>query len=291
MGEVQAWTLDGADGETIYGATHLPPGEPVGTLVLCHGLKGYKDYGFFPQLAEAAAKRGLIVHRFSFSHSGMTDRLETFERPDLFERDTWGKQIADLKRIARAIADGELPGSGAPVVWFGHSRGGVTVLLTARELLSDETAETHRPAALIAAATPHWACNLDDEQKQTLHAQGRLEMPSGRTGQMLYVGREWLAEQERDPDRFDVVRAAATVDRPLLVLHGSEDPTVPPDAAHRIADAAGQRATLKLIENAQHTFNAPNPLPLEDAPPAETTQMIDMACDFASRQARAHASR
>ena len=65
---VTQWTLPGVDDQPIYGNTHCPDGTPpVGVLVISHGFKGYKDYGFFPYLARAAAKRGLVAHRFNFS--------------------------------------------------------------------------------------------------------------------------------------------------------------------------------------------------------------------------------
>ena len=54
-------------------------------MLIAHGFKGYKDYGMFPRLARVAAETGFVAHRFNFSHSGMTDRIATFEHPDLFD--------------------------------------------------------------------------------------------------------------------------------------------------------------------------------------------------------------
>ena len=84
----QQWTIRGAARQPIIGDAHLPQGEPRGAVLIAHGFKGYKDYGMFPRIAAELSGRGLIAHRFNFSHSGMTARTETFERPDLFERDT-----------------------------------------------------------------------------------------------------------------------------------------------------------------------------------------------------------
>jgi len=287
MTQMQHWTLPGADEQTIYGTTHHPEGDSIGVLLICHGFKGYKDYGFLPHVAEAAAKRGLMAHRFNFSHSGMTDNVEVFESPDLFEKDTWSKQMADLRRVNEAIANGELPGTGLARIWFGHSRGGVTVLLTGREVFADSNAAPLRPAALVLAATPHGACNLEEEEKARLRETGRLEVPSSRTGQILAVGRPWLEEIEREPDRFDPVKAAREMPCPMLVLHGQQDPTVPVEAAQHLTDAAGARADLALIDEASHTFNCPNPMPLDQATPEATEQMIERAVTFAADRCRA----
>ncbi len=284
MPTVQPWTITGAAGQPIFGDSHLPDEPPVGVLVICHGFKGYKDYGFFPHLAEAAAQTGLIAHRFNFSHSGMTNHIETFERPELFTLDRWSYQIADLLAVVSAIHDGHLPGAGAlpglPITWFGHSRGGVTCVLTGARVFGGDTLATHRPAGIITAAAPHDGMRLDDDHKRILHKTGRLSSPSSRTGQELYIGLPSLDEVEADPDSFDPTRCIRTITCPVLIVHGSDDPTVPVDSAHHLADAA-QNVTLEVLDGANHVFNAPNPLPTDTPAPPTAQRMIDTACNFA----------
>ena len=278
------WTLPGADGQLILGNTHVPDGSrgaaPAGVLIVAHGFKGYKDYGFFPYLAQSAADRGLIAHRFNFSHSGMTNRIETFERPDLFERDTWSKQSHDLLAVHAAVTRGQLAGQGLPIVWFGHSRGGVTAILAAARLYSAATPGA--PAALITAAAPHQAgAGFDDQARALMRRQGYVESPSARTGQALRVGLGWLQEIEQDPAACDPVHAIRMIACPILLIHGEADPTVPVAAAQALAAAGGDSAQLETIPDAGHTFNCPNPLPPDGAPPPETQTMVRRVCDFA----------
>ncbi len=280
------WTLPGSNDQPIFGSTHLPPADqpPRGVMILCHGFKGYKDYGFIPPLAQAAADHGLIAHRFNFSHSGVTHDHETFARPDLFEQDTWGKQIHDLHAVGAATAAGRLPGGATdplPVVWFGHSRGGVTVLLACARLLDYPNAAP-LPAGLIAAAAPDTTCSLDPDQARRLRQRGYIESPSSRTGQVLRIGKPWLDEIEQDPEQFDPLIAVGKIERPILLIHGSDDQTVPPRASRRLAAAAKQQDTLtfKQMPSASHTFQSPNPLPLDQTPPPITQQMIDLAIQF-----------
>jgi pimeloyl-ACP methyl ester carboxylesterase len=275
------WTIPGAAGQPLIGTTHLPPAgvRPVAHLLICHGFKGYKDYGLFPALATACAKHGIVAHRFNFSHSGMTQNVERFERPDLFEQDRWSYQIADLLAVHQHILDDANTADAAlPIIWFGHSRGGVTVLLTASE--ARDSNPRRSPTGLITAASPDTTCSLTDDQRAEMHEAGRLPSPSSRTGQMLYVGEAWLQEIEVDPQRFDLLRAASRVRCPLLVLHGEDDTTVPVAAADRIASAAGQHARLLRIAGASHTFNASNPLPPDAALPPATAQLIGAVCAF-----------
>jgi len=276
------FTIPGSNDQPIYGNTHLPDGEPTTAVLLCHGFKGYKDYGFFPRLASSLAEAGCIAHRFNFSHSGMTNNTDTFERPDLFEADTWGKQLDDLFTVAKAAAAGELPGhdAGLQQVWFGHSRGGVTAILAAHR--ASVEGRTPRPAALVTASAPDYACNMDEPSRAALREEGSMESPSGRTGQRLRVGRAWLDEIEADPDRFDPTKCLPQVTCPLLIIHGDHDPTVPVRAAHNLAAVAKGETQLHIIEQTQHTFDCPNPLPDNEKPPPATQQMINTVTRFTS---------
>ena len=120
MSIYEQWTIPGADGEAILGNVQLPDGDARGVVVIAHGFKGYKDYGMFPRIAQTAAAAGFIAHRFNFSHSGMTNNTDTFERPDLFERDTWNKQVFDCRAVVEAISNGRLAGGGLPYLLFEH---------------------------------------------------------------------------------------------------------------------------------------------------------------------------
>lgn len=271
---IRAWSIPGSDGQPILGDTHLPDAPARGTLVICHGFKGYKDYGFFPRLADAAAHAGLVAHRFNFSHSGMTRRLDVFERPDLFERDTWNRQVYDLEQVA-AFAATCPEALQLPIVVFGHSRGGVTALLAAARGLP--------VAGVVTAAAPDAACSLDDDQKAILRRDGRLLSPSARTGQDLYVGRAWLDQIEADPSAHDPRLAIARLRQPCLVIHGDADPTVPVRAARSLVAASDQRAELRLIPNANHTFNVVNPLPPDAKLPVEAQLLLEAVVSFALR--------
>jgi uncharacterized protein len=259
------WTIPGADGEAILGATHTPAPheEAAGIIIIVHGFLGYKDYGMFPALAGAFAGAGWVAHRINLSHSGMTDAVETFARPDRFERDTWNRQRADVQAVIEAVARGRLEGgragpagAGLPIVLFGHSRGGVTVIRAAAERLARGLAPP--VAGVITVAAPDTCCSLSEADRETMLRQGYLEVKSNRTGQMLRLGRAWLQEQIDDPEGHDVLRAAGSIECPMLIAHGTADPTVDPGAARRLVGAA-KRGRLLLIEGGDHVMNTPNP--------------------------------
>jgi len=274
------WTIDGTEGQPILGVAHVPPDEPRGVVIVAHGFKGYKDYGMFPRIATWVCGAGFIVHRLNFSHSGMTNDIARFERPDLFERDTWNKQVFDCRTVVEAVHRGDLPGGGLPQVLFGHSRGGATVLLTAGRFA--DVPAFPQPAGLVTAAAPSSTYNLSETQKETLRKGGFLDSPSSRTGQVLRIGPEWLREQERDPQSHDLLYLVSRIACPILVIHGALDPTVPVECAERIVGRASGRARTIIIDGGDHVFNTPNPFPEDGQPGRELRMLLDAVTGFAS---------
>lgn len=276
------WSIPGADGEAVSGATHrpAPPMQAAGSIIIVHGFLGYKDYGMFPALAAAFAAAGWAAHRINLSHSGMTDQLETFARPDLFERDTWNRQRADVQAVIEAVARGRLEGGaggGLPVVLFGHSRGGATVVRAAAERF--ERGLSPPLAGVITVAAPDTCCSLSEADREKLLRQGYLEVKSNRTGQTLRLGRAWLAEQIEDPEGHDVLRAVGRIECPMLIAHGTADPTVDPRCARRLAGAA-QRGRLLLIEGGDHVMNTPNPFSAAGTMSRQLAELVEGCVGF-----------
>lgn len=273
------WSIAGSAGEPILGIEHAPGGAasadgPRAVVIMAHGFKGYMDYGFLPRLARRLAAAGSVVHRFNFSHAGMTRAIDTFERPELFEADTWDRQVEDLAAIDRAIAAGELAGAGRPTIRFGHSRGGTAIVLAEGRGAIDGT------AGMITAASPADAVRLDDETRARLRTDGFLESPSSRTGQVLRVGRAWLDAIEADPVAHDPLVMAGRCRVPWLLVHGGDDPTVPAADADRLAAAAGGAAETVVIPGANHVFDTPNPLPDSAAASPALERLIDACTTF-----------
>ncbi len=277
--DIVDWSISGSRGEAILGNTHIPRKDPIGVIVIAHGFKGYKDYGMFPRIASTCAAVGLVAHRFNFSHSGMTNEIETFERPDLFERDTWNRQVEDLRAIVTGIDTGHLAGNTLPLILFGHSRGGVAVLLAVgRGALSVSV------AGVVTAAAPAMCLSLNEDQQEELLRAGSLVSPSGRTGQDLRVGRAFLQEQINDPDDHDLLALCGNITCPALIIHGEDDPTVPAESARQIVEAIGSKDARDVrIPGGNHVFNTPNPFPESEAPSPQLRMLLDELSQFVDR--------
>ena len=274
-----AFEIPGAEGEIVRGNVHLPAADPGGRLPLVlvlHGFKGYKDYGFFPHLTQRLADIGTVAVRFNFSHSGIDDDPSTFGRPDLFERDAWSKQLADVQAVIAAAEAGGLPHADrmdlARLAVAGHSRGGVTALLTA--------GSDRRVRATVSLSAPSATDTLSEDDKQAIRERGFIVSPSSRTGQDLRISRAWLDDLEQNVVKLDLLAAVARIDGPLLIAHGTGDASVPVECAHAIARACGGEAEILLVEDAGHTFDCANPF---EGPSPALDELIAAVTGFLGR--------
>ena len=277
-----AFEIPGAEGETVRGNVHLPlddahgPDGPLPLVLALHGFKGYKDYGFFPYLTQRLADIGVVAVRFNFSHSGIDDDPSTFGRPDLFERDAWSKQLADVQAVVAAAEAGDLPHAErmdlARLGVVGHSRGGVTALLTA--------GSDRRVRATVSLSAPSCTDTLSEDDKQAIREGGYIVSPSSRTRQDLRIGRAWLDDLEQNADKLDLLAAVGRIDGPLLIAHGTGDTTVPDECANAIAAAYSGEAEMLLIDGAGHTFDCANPFA---GPSPALEELLPAVSDFLVR--------
>lgn len=254
------WTIAGSGGEPILGYADAPPsGEPTACVLLAHGWKGYAHYGFMPPFARALADTlGVVVHRFNFSHSGVREDDSTFARPDLFERDTWNRQVEDLDKLIDAAASGSLPQTprGCPIALIGHSRGGASSLICAGRRFRDRRGPA--PACVVAISAPSEGRGFSAHEERQLREQGWYETVSSRTGQKLRVGLPRLQEQLDDPGNHDILALCAQIACPVLAIHGGDDPTVPAECSRRIADACPD-GRAEVVPGVDHVWNTKNP--------------------------------
>src|SRR5262245_61868800 len=134
MSETVPFTLETGDSTTLHGLADLPdaPG-PRPAVVICHGFKGFMEWGFFPYLADLLAARGFVAIRFNLSGSGMQPGDELVTDPGAFQANTCRQEVADLLAVLAAVGVSVVPGrvDRSRMGLFGHSRGGGDAVLAA----------------------------------------------------------------------------------------------------------------------------------------------------------------
>ena len=247
--------------------------EAAPLIVFCHGFKGFKEWAFFPYVAEALARAGFAVLRFNFSHTGVTDADGWVGRPDLFRQNTARIESEDLKLVLQAAADGKLPEGdrldAGRIGLLGHSRGGASVFVYAA---SEPRVKAVATLASVAYP-PRFSQTAEDEWRK----EGVSWVENKRTGQRLPLGTAVLDSYLNDKSEIeDAVRA---LDKPLLILHGVKDASVPVEQAHMLNSWAGQ-AELQLLEDADHTFASVHPFA---GPSAPLLRAVDLLVEFFQR--------
>ena len=239
--------LRSSEGLPIAGNLDVPE-RPRALVIVVHGFKGFKDWGFFPWLAQRLTHHHLAVCRFNMSRSGIGDDPESFDRLDLFEGDTYSTQLDDLRRVV-AYAQEQVPHT--PTFLLGHSRGGGIALLAAADV-------THL-RGVIAWSPISRVDRWDDATKRQWRKDGFREEVNARTKQVMRMSTRILDDYEANRDRLDITAAARNLALPLLVVHGGRDESVPVDEGRHLAAQTAQ-SSLVVIERAGHTFNAIHPL-------------------------------
>ena len=253
------FTLGTASGSTLHGLVDLPEerGERP-AIVVCHGFKGFMEWGFFPPLAELLADRGFVVVRFNVSGAGMVPGDDIVSDPEAFKANTHGREMADLFAILEATGESIAPGrvDRGRLGLLGHSRGGGNAILAAgREPWRD------RVRALVTWASVATFDRYSPEQKTAWFDVGELPVVNARTGQKLALGIDLLNEIETRED-LDVLAAASTVRAPWLIVHGEDDESVSIADADQLAGAfraSPSSHDLVRIPGANHTFGARHP--------------------------------
>lgn len=274
-----SWSLTTNRGETILGDTHMPESRPTAVAIVTHGFMGYKDYGFIPAFTHALAEMGIAASRYNLSHSGMTNTIDRFEKPELFAQNTYNRQVEDIERLLKALDTHELFGTGLPVFLVGHSRGGVASLLAAgrRAARGDKP-----PAGIITIAAPDHTSRLTPDKEQELDQNGYIEVTSNRTGQKLIIDRAFWDEQNEDPAGHDLIALASRITAPTLIIHGEEDETVPLTAGANLSKVI-PNAELCPIAGGNHVLNTPNPFPIGGEPSKQLHEAIGCARGFLDR--------
>lgn len=241
------FTISSSEGLPIAGDLDVPE-RPRALVVIVHGFKGFKDWGFFPWLAQRLAQHHVAVCRFNMSRSGIGDDPESFDRLDLFADDTYSQQLDDLGRVV-AYAQEQFPR--LPTFLLGHSRGGGVAILGARDV--------PRLEGVIAWSPISTANRWDEETKRRWRADGWLDQLNQRTKQNMRMSTRILDDYEANRERLDIAAAAARLEAPLLVIHGARDESVPVGEGRLLAARAPQ-SSLVVIDRAGHTMNAIHPL-------------------------------
>jgi pimeloyl-ACP methyl ester carboxylesterase len=236
---------------TAYGLNHLST-RPC--LIFVHGFKGFKDWGFFPYLGTYFSEKGFFVLTFNFSHNGIGTLNSEFTELDKFAKNTISLEISELNDLIKAYYQGFFGNKKSnKIILIGHSRGGAVSLLSS--LIND------KPFAYVVWATVAKLDRYTDRQKREWKKNGYIEVLNSRTKQMMRMDVDLLKDIEENIDgSLNIKNAVKKLNKPLLIIHGEQDVTIPISEAEDIYSWSNQAKTeLFKLPNAGHTFDIVHP--------------------------------
>ncbi len=252
-----SFELHGSDGGPLRGEVRTAAsGVDRPAVIICHGFKGFKDWGFFPHLAARVARAGMTAVTFNFSGSGVGPDGESFSEPERFGHATVSNDLDDLEMVVGTLLDGRLvPRLAVPTKlgFFGHSRGGAIALL--------HSARAGRGNALVTWSAVADLMRWDQGTRDTWRSTGKMEIVNARTGDILPLYTDYLDDLEKNRDgKFNLMEAANTLEMPWLIVHGETDEAVALEDGERLHQAARQASTqFEPISGGSHTLGARHP--------------------------------
>lgn len=222
-------------------------------LILVHGFKGFKDWGFFPFTAESFAKCGYFVISFNFSHNGISGNNYNHFNIDNFAENTVSLEISELIQIINAYKNGFFGDDVYNHIGLvGHSRGGGVAILSS---LVDKV------NAYVVWASVARFDRYTERQKAEWRKQGFVEVLNSRTNQMMRMNIRLLEDIENNKDAsLNLEKAVSNLNRPLLLIHGTEDLTVPIAEGEQIYRWSDKSMTeFEKIPACGHTFDIVHP--------------------------------
>ncbi|MCF6306614.1 MAG: alpha/beta hydrolase [Flavobacteriaceae bacterium] len=241
----------------VYDVCYKETNSPKPVVIFCHGYKGYKDWGAWNLVAEKFASDGFLFLKFNFSHNGGTVD-DPIDFPDLeaFSENNFSKELDDLEDIINRVSSSgffksEIDSSNITLI--AHSRGGGIILIKASENLKVKNVIT-------------WAGVSDYKERFLINSEhfkdwektGITYVENSRTKQQMPHKFQFYKDFEFNEERFTIKRAIKNIKSPILIVQGSNDPTVL-EAEGRQLHKWNPNSKLLLIKNGDHSFGTKHP--------------------------------
>ena len=224
-------------------------------VIICHGFKAFKDWGPFPAIGKYFAVHGFVSVVINFSHNGIGEEPKKFVEHEKFSNNTISIEIDDVKTILNEI---ELNNSQfsfvdkRKIALVGHSRGGGVSLIAAKE---DE-----RVKAVAAWSTIAYFNRYTDEQKRRWREKGFVQLHSVSEQKLFQIKTSLLDDIENNSERLDILKAVETLNKPLLIVHGTADIPVKIEEAEKLYAVSNKNFTKFVkLENVGHMYDARHP--------------------------------
>jgi uncharacterized protein len=247
------------EGFNLRGDLHLPADTgPMPLIIIIHGFKAFRKWGFFPYTAEFLASNGFPVMNIDLSANGIIDPGKGLIDRNVFARNRVSRELGDADILIKSLISGKHPLSKElSQVWnrdiylLGHSRGGAISILTAAKFTQIKKLVLWAPIADFNRYT--------ERQIAIWKEIGNLDFKDSQTGQRLSIEYGYIEEIIMNPSAYDIVNSIKTLEIPTLILHGDNDLSVRVQEAEKLFIANRKYVNFEIVKRTNHTFGVGHP--------------------------------
>lgn len=222
------WTQNGS--KNIYCKLYFPNDELASHPAVILSHSAFLTGNSLAAYAKGFADRGYVACTFDFCGGSNSSKSD-----GKVKEMTIFSEVADLKAVISAVSAREDVTDGG-VLLVGTSQGGLVTALTANGI----------PEAVSGMILLYPAFNIADQVKK--YASNPLIPDS-----LIPYGKTFISSLTN----YDVYEHIAAFDKPVLIVHGTNDRTVPISYSEK-AQTIYSDCELKKILGAGHGFNAAN---------------------------------
>jgi dienelactone hydrolase len=249
----QSFEINLDDDLTIRGETkaiHDDNKKPI--LIVCHGFKAFKDWGFFPYITDWFAQRGFFTIHFNFSRNGVNQT--DFDELDKFADNTYSQDQMDLDAIVGHIKTGSLPQISQAdhnrIYLLGHSRGGANALI-----YSFDHSEINAVVTWNGSANPNL---FDAAFEAEVMEKGIAYTENARTKQQMPIKAAFFNDLHKNSERFNIIHRFSSLHTPAMIIQGDKDFNRLLYGAGKLREAAPHQTHIR-IAGGTHTLGAMHP--------------------------------
>lgn len=252
------FSLTHPDGLKVSCTIRLPSGkQKLNPIIVGHGFRGFKDWGFFPYLCKHLSNEGFAVISFNHALSGISNNLLVIDDIESFSSNSTTQELLDWHLVMDNLLWGDFPYLERlrlnALGIFGHSRGGSYGILLSRQVLQVQSIVTWGAVKTFE--------RFDSETCQQWRREGILRVGSTKQDKPLKLKVAALEALENNLEQLDVIQAMRQLSIPALILHGRDDKIVSISEAKQLWQCADQKlSAFHIIEGSGHTFQTQHPL-------------------------------
>ena len=253
-------------------------------VLMIHGFRAFKTWGFFPYFAEQITRAGYFCSIIDFSLNTLIDAEKCLFDMERFSKNTVSQEITEAELFVERFTSGDVLDADLMNYWngeiylIGHSLGGALAIMVAHNDNADNknmenvkknhTEKKHIIQKNIVKNVVKkivTICSISDfdiyteRQKKDWVAKGIKEFKDTSTGQLFQLDVKFLLDRLEYSGEMSLAACVSRLKIPYLILHTEGDVTVSPNAATILFDAASKEFAQKIMVSGNHLLGVSHP--------------------------------